>query len=54
MDQVSVLVEEMGLMGIVMGQELNRQNRQITHIGNRVETANERLHNANNRIERQL
>lgn len=41
-------------MGIAMGVELERQTEQLGRVTNKVEYANERLHNANNRIERQL
>lgn len=54
LDQISYLVGEMGQMGIAMGVELERQTEQLGRVTNKVEYANERLHNANNRIERQL
>jgi len=54
LDQITYVVEEMGQMSIAMGVELERQTDQIGRLTNKVEHANERLHNANNRIERQL
>jgi len=53
-DQIRYLVGEMGNMGIAMGTELERQNEQLGRVTGRVDQASERLHNANNRIERQL
>ncbi len=41
-------------MGMAMGVELERQTEQLGHLTGRVEYANERLHGANNRLERQL
>jgi hypothetical protein len=41
-------------MGMAMGVELERQTEQLGHLNTRVEYANERLHGANNRLERQL
>lgn len=54
LDQITHLVGEMGQMGIAMGVELERQTEQLGHLTGRVEYANERLHGANNRLERQL
>jgi len=50
--EIGMVVGEMGQMSIAMGTELDRQNVQLVRVTDRVEKANERMHNTNNRIDR--
>ncbi|KAL6062727.1 hypothetical protein QOT17_011171 [Balamuthia mandrillaris] len=54
LDQIEMLVGEMGGMGVTISTELDRQNQQLDRVTGRVISANERLHNNTNRIEKML